>query len=144
MRAPSFMPGRAQVSVVHNDRRSIQRRSRLLDSFVRASDWVIVAAGGMCKALAKITSWAGYLPCALRDPRGGAIGGLSDGTLAKPASLLPMAVISLIGLAVLFVLASFAVRESRLADPASHGSRVAPLMLALAAAAFLVFGWGFL
>ena len=40
-------------------------------------------------------------------------------------------------------MAFFAVRESKLADPATHKSRVLSLALAILASAVLIFGWRF-
>jgi hypothetical protein len=42
------------------------------------------------------------------------------------------------------IMAYFSLRESRLADPDTHKSRVPSILLAALASGFLIFGWGFL
>jgi len=105
---------------------------------------VVVAAGHMAKALAKFTSWSGYLPFALQDPTGvkNAVA-IADGTVAKPVSLLPISVVSAIGVLLLLTMLGFALRESRLADPTTHRSRIVPITLAGLAIGILIFGWAF-
>ena len=61
----------------------------------------------------------------------------------KPVSLMPIAMVSVLSLLLLATMGHFSVRESRLADPERHKSRVPSIILVVAASAFLVFGWGF-
>jgi len=106
---------------------------------------VVIAAGQMAKGLAKFVSWGGYLPGALQDPRGTETAlAISAGQIDKPASLLSLAVVSVVSLMLLAAMAWFGIRESRLADPRTHRSRVPSILLAAAASAYLIFGWGFL
>jgi polyferredoxin len=106
---------------------------------------VIVAAGHMAKGLAKLVSWGGYLPSALQAPTGtDAAVAITAGAMDKPAALLPLPIVSEVSLILLAAMAYFGVRESRLADPATHKSRVPSLVLATAASGFLIYGWGFL
>ncbi len=105
---------------------------------------VIISAGHMAKGLAKFSSWGGYLPGVLRDPKGiETARAITSGAASKPAALLPITVVSIVGLCLLLTTGYFALRESRLADPTNHKSRVAPLLLVWLAAITLVFGWGF-
>jgi len=106
---------------------------------------VVIAAGHLCKGLAKITSWAGFLPLALQDPNGAKTAlGLSAKTIPQPASLLPMFVVSAMAIVLVLTGAYFALREARLANPETH-RRYRPALIALAACfVFIVFGWGYL
>ncbi len=106
---------------------------------------VVIAAGHLCKGLAKVVSWAGFLPLALHDPNGTNTAlGLSAKTIPQPASLLPMFVVSAMAIVLVLTGAYFALREARLANPETHG-RYRPALIALAACfVFIVFGWGYL
>ena len=104
---------------------------------------VVISAGHMAKGLAKFASWGGYLPMALADPAGVERAlAITRGTITKPASLLPLAVISPIAVALIVVMACFAIRESRLSDRATHASRVLPILLVATCSALLALGWG--
>jgi len=106
---------------------------------------IVIVASQMAKAVAKFVSWGGYLPWALREPTGTETAmAITSGALDKPASLLSLTVVSVISLILLATMAYFGLRESRLADPSTHRSRVPSLLLATIAAGFLIFGWGFL
>lgn len=104
-----------------------------------------IAAGHMAKGLAKIASWGGYLPMAIKEPQGAETAlAITAGTMGKPASMLPMDVVSVLSLFLLVTMAYFSLRESRLADTDTHKSRVPSILLATFASAYLIFGWGFL
>jgi len=106
---------------------------------------VIIAAGHMCKGLAKVASWAGFLPLSVQDPKGvdTAIG-LGAKTIPQPASLLPMSVVSATAVLLVLTGAYFALRELRLTYPET-GRRYRPALVTLAACfVFIVFGWGYL
>ncbi len=104
---------------------------------------VVIAAGHMCKGLAKVASWAGFLPLALQDPSGADTAlRLSEKTLSQPAALLPMSVVSAMAVVLVWTGACFALREARLSNPEAHRA-YRPAVVALATClAFLVFGWG--
>ena len=103
---------------------------------------VVVAAGHMAKGLAKIGSWGGYLPLALQEPTGTEHAlAITAGDLSKPGSILPMAAVSVVGLIVIVAMSYFALRESRIADSATHRGRIAPIVLVAMASVFLVIGW---
>jgi hypothetical protein len=104
---------------------------------------VIIAAGQMAKGLAKFVSWAGYLPLAFRDPQGTETAlALQAKTLPQPAGMISLATVSVASLILIAVMILFALRESRLADEATHRSRLAPLLALGAATAALILGWG--
>ncbi|NLX96177.1 MAG: hypothetical protein GXY83_08370 [Rhodopirellula sp.] len=106
---------------------------------------VIIAAGHMCKGLAKFVSWVGFLPLSVQDPKGVDTAlGLTAKTIPQPASLLPMSVVSAIAVLLVLAGAYFAMRELRLTYPkTSRGYR--PALVTLAACfVFVVFGWGYL
>ena len=105
---------------------------------------VIIAAGHMAKGLAKIASWGGYLPLALRNPDGrDSAAAITSGAVTKPAHLLPLPAVSIIGLVLLAAMIVYALRESRLADETTHRTRIASILVLGFASAFLVCGWGF-
>ena len=106
---------------------------------------VVIAAGHMAKGLAKISSWGGYLPMAIREPRGSETAlAITTGSLDKPGPLMPKVVVSVLSLLLLAIMIYFSLRQSRLADPDTHPSRVPSILLAALASGFLIFGWGFL
>ncbi len=105
---------------------------------------VILAGGHMAKGLAKFVEWAGYVPLVYDDPSGiRAAGAIGSGVLSTPAPLLSKALVSTASLVLLAVMAYFALRESKLAHPATHSSRVPSLILATLLSAVLIFGWRF-
>ena len=105
---------------------------------------VLIAFGHMAKGLAKFVSWAGFLPLAVRDPIGiETATGLAAKTLPKPASLLPMAAVSVTAILLMFTATWFAVREVRLTQGETRrGYRPAVLVLA-SCFLFIVYAWGF-
>ena len=106
---------------------------------------VVIAAGHMAKGLAKISSWGGYLPMALKEPQGTETAvAITAGSLDKPGPLAPIVIVSLLSLLLLATMAYFSLHESRLADLDTHKSRVPSILLAVIASGFLIFGWGFL
>ncbi len=105
---------------------------------------VVIAAGHMAKGLAKIASWGGYLPMSLKEPRGTETAlAITSGSLEKPGPLTPIVVVSVLSLLLLAIMTYFSLRESRLADPDTHKSRVPSIFIAALASGFLIFGWGF-
>ncbi len=105
---------------------------------------VVIAAGHLCKGLAKFVSWIGFLPLALQDPRGtNSALALSAKTNPQPASLLPMSIVSAMAVVLVLTGAYFALREARLANPETY-RHFRPALIALAACfIFIVFGWGY-
>jgi len=78
-------------------------RSLLLGAATGAAP--IVAVAHLAKAAAKIGSWGGFLPLALRDPRGVAtFSRLADQSLAPPMVLLGLNMVGWISLAVIAIL----------------------------------------
>lgn len=103
---------------------------------------VVIAGGHMAKGLAKISSWGGYLPMALSEPRGTeTAAAITAGTLDKPASLMPLFWVSVLSLTLLVVLTYFSLRESRLADSETHMSRAPAILLTALGSAILICGW---
>ena len=104
---------------------------------------VVLAAGHMAKGLAKSAQWAGYSLLAWQDPSGISTAQAIVEGGGKPGSLLSKATISTVCLAILLAMGYFAVRESKLAHPVTHKSRVLSLAVAILASAVLIFGWRF-
>ena len=104
---------------------------------------VIVSAGHMCKALAKFTSWAGYLPFALTDPTGAKTAwAISSQGLSAPQSLLDIHGISYISIGLLLSGTLLAFREMHLANPALLRTSAAPKLALAGLFIFIVTGWG--
>lgn len=105
---------------------------------------VLVAAGHMSKALAKGTSWAGYLPSALADPSGVSTAlAVHHKTLAVHP-LVPMPVVSAAALALVILGALLALREFSLAGVERPWRFAVPAGILGGFFAFLVAGWGLL
>ncbi|MFH1924621.1 MAG: hypothetical protein ABIP48_32615 [Planctomycetota bacterium] len=104
---------------------------------------VVLAAGHMAKGLAKAVSWGGYLPMALSEPTGheNALA-ITQEAISKPASLVALPVVSVVSLALLLAMFYYALRESRMADAATHRGRIAAISMVGLASAFLILGWG--
>ena len=98
----------------------------------------------MAKGLAKFVEWASYVPLVYDDPSGiRAASAIGSGILSTPAPLLSKALVSTASLVLLAATAYYALRESKLAHPATHASRVPSLVLATLLSAVLIFGWRF-
>jgi hypothetical protein len=103
---------------------------------------VVVAAGHMSKAVAKWTSWAGFLPYALRRPDGLQTAvGIAQRTLPAPSSLLSKPIVSGVGLLLILTGLILALREARLADARGYMRRGASLALIGVFFSWIVFGW---
>lgn len=104
---------------------------------------VIVSAGHMCKALAKFTSWAGYLPFALEDPMGTKTAwAVASHELSAPQSLLNIHSVSYISIGLLLSGMLLAFREMHLANPALLRTTAAPKLVLAGLFIFIVTGWG--
>ncbi len=103
---------------------------------------VIVAAGHMAKGLAKFSTWAGFLPHALRSPDGVATAvAIHAKSLATPAPLLPMTAAAVAGCVLIVASFILAVREMRLAGNARTVASAAPLVILALLFASIVVGW---
>lgn len=74
----------------------------------------VVAVAHLAKALAKLASWGGFLPLALRDPRGlDTLGALGAKALPAPGPLVPLSVVGALVLCGLAALAVWSWRRQR-------------------------------
>jgi len=93
-------------------------RALLLASATGAAP--VVAAAHLAKAVAKVAAWGGFLPTALRDPRGvESLQRIADGTLASPAKLLDIPVIGAAMLILTGIMAWRSWHVSRRLEPES-------------------------
>lgn len=73
-----------------------------------------MAVAHLARAAAKLTSWGGFLPLALRDPQGlHTLERLGDGSLTAPAAMVGLTVLGWVMLAAVIVIAWRAWRWSR-------------------------------
>jgi hypothetical protein len=106
---------------------------------------IVIAAGHMSKALAKFTSWVGFLPGALRDPNGVTTAtAMAAKAIPQPAAVLSLACVAAIGVSLTAAALYLAVREYRIVDGSPRLARVLPHALMAGAYSFVIFGWGFL
>jgi len=106
---------------------------------------VVIAFGHLCKGLAKLVSWIGFLPLAATDPVGvDTARAITAKTLPQPASMLPMIVVSLVAMILVLTAAYFALRELWLAQDETHRRYRLPVLVLASCFLFIVFGWGFL
>jgi len=104
---------------------------------------VVVAAGHMAKGLAKVASWGGFLPGALRDPVGTDTAlAIVAGDLPTPAPLVALPWVSTIGVLLIVLAGFFSVREARLADPGTRRRLTVPLLALASCYGLIVLGWG--
>ncbi len=107
---------------------------------------VVVAAGHMAKGLAKVSSWIGFLPYALRDPYGGStISALASKSLPPPPHLLSIGWVSVLGILLVTTSLFVAVREARLANPdtAIRFHQLLPIVGLATVFLGIVGGWAF-
>ena len=105
---------------------------------------VVVSAGHMAKSIAKSASWGGFLPGAMREPGGvETVLALTNGTLARPGSLLPMSVVAGAGVVLLLAGLCLALREVGLADPRAGWARRVPVVVFALGYLTIVIGWAF-
>jgi len=103
---------------------------------------VIVSAGHMTKALAKLSSWAGFLPLALEDPSGrGTVARLAGGSVPSPAPLLPVHVVVGAGCVLIVSASLLSLREARLREGTLRRSLAAPLVAFATIFLAILFGW---
>ena len=104
---------------------------------------VILSAGHMSKGLAKVASWAGYLPHALNEPSGAETGyRMTSGTIPLPDDLLGKPIISVIGLGMILIAFALAIREFHLAQPLVRKHHLIPKLAFAGLLSSIVFGWG--
>lgn len=103
---------------------------------------VIISAGHMSKALAKFTSWVGFLPLALRDPLGvNTATAIASKSLSPPTPLLSLSTVSFLSLALISLGVVFSLREARLANPDGYRHRVLPKLALAGLFLAIVVGW---
>jgi len=105
---------------------------------------IIVAAGHLCKGLAKFVSWALFLPGAWRDPAGVETArAITKKTVPAPGSLISLNLVSWIGLGLVTLALILALREYRLARRGDPGTwrAVFPLGALAVGFAVIVGGW---
>ena len=104
----------------------------------------VVAVAHLAKAAAKLTSWGGFLPLALRDPQGlETIRQLSEHSLAAPASMFGLTMLGWVMLAVILVIAWKAWRWARQIPAEAVAAARAGLVgaLLLFSSVLVVWGW---
>jgi uncharacterized membrane protein len=69
--------------------------------------------------------------------------GIVSKTITQPAPLLPLSVVSLIGMVLVITGIYISIRESRFADPVTFHQRLAPAFVLANFFAFIIFGWGY-
>lgn len=103
---------------------------------------VIISAGHMSKALAKFTSWVGFLPLAVSDPLGvDTAAAIASKSLLPPAPLLSLHTVSILGLILISLGVVFSIREARLANPEGYRHRVLPKLALAGLFLAIVVGW---
>jgi polyferredoxin len=104
---------------------------------------VVVAAGHMAKGLAKMASWGGFLPGALRDPAGvNTALAISVGSLPHPAPLVALPWVSAVCVLLMAVAALLGIREAHIANPKIAGRLALPVLALIACLSLIVVGWG--
>ncbi len=105
---------------------------------------VIVAAGHMTKALAKFTSWIGYLPYALKEPSGTqTVQQFTDKVIGSPSPIVSLTFISITGLALMVLGTFYAWKELGYVDPPTHRYFAAPMLVVASLWSFIIFGIAF-
>jgi polyferredoxin len=82
----------------------------------------VVAVAHVAKALAKLSSWGGFLPLAVRDPRGlDTLGALDAGHRAAPGPMVALSTVGALTLAGVAALALWSWRRARRAGSTAAG-----------------------
>jgi hypothetical protein len=104
---------------------------------------VIISAGHMSKALAKFTSWVGFLPLALRDPFGvNTATAIASKSFSSPTPWLSLHTVSILGLLLITIGIIFSIREARLANPNGYQHHTLPKLALAGLFLAIVVGWG--
>jgi polyferredoxin len=98
---------------------------------------------GFCPVGLLLSTYGRGAILAVRPGGEGPCGDCAEKDCRRPENRTRLDARSCPSLVLLAAMACFAVRESRLADPASHPSRLLSLALAVLASAALIFGWRF-
>ena len=86
---------------------------------------VVVAVGHAAKAMAKLSSWGGYLGASLADPPGRAtLAALEAGTIDKPAHLLGLAPVGVVALLLLGLFLARTMFSPTAGPPSVAGTRI--------------------
>jgi len=103
---------------------------------------VIVSAGHMAKGLAKLVSWAGFLPGAVRDTSGvDTIIGISSKDIPIPSSVMPLSIVSFISIALVIAGMYIPYREERLTNPVNYYRTRVPVLLLGIFFIVIIAGW---
>ena len=103
---------------------------------------VVIAAGHMSKGLAKLTSWGGYLPDAIREPSGNeTIQALTSSSNLLPSPLLEMGSVSVVGLMLVVIATMYSIREAKLAHAGSYMTQVPAISMLAGLFMVIIFGW---
>lgn len=103
---------------------------------------VVIAAGHMSKALAKLTSWGEFLPYTLHDPLGTTtVQTFTENPNLIPSPLLEMPTVAAIATLLIIIATFFAARESKLADPAAYSSQLPSILLLAGLYITIILGW---
>lgn len=105
---------------------------------------VVVSAGHLSKGLAKLVSWAPFLPLALREPKGlGTMKALAAKTMPAPAAFFGLSTVAVICLGLVSVSMLYGIREYRLAHGRDRGHRreVFPVAALAVVFALIIVGW---
>jgi hypothetical protein len=104
---------------------------------------ILISAGHMSKALAKFTSWVGFLPLSLHDPLGITTAtAIASKSLSPPAPWLSLHTVSILGLVLISLGIVFSIREARLTHPETYHHRLFPKFALAAVFVVIVAGWG--
>jgi len=102
---------------------------------------IIISAGHMVKGMAKLISWAGFLPYAIRDPSGlKSFDLFTSGMLQIPGPLVNTFVVSITGIIIILFGIYYAARQFRLTHNEFHTGWLIPLLILGIAFLFIVFG----
>jgi len=103
---------------------------------------VVIAAGHMAKGIAKFTSWAGFLPDAMREPSGiETIQALTDGVSFAPPPLLDTFFVAAVGLILVVIATIYSIREAKLAHANNYKAQIPSILMLSGLFGFIIFGW---
>jgi len=104
---------------------------------------IIISAGHMIKAIAKLNTWLGYYPSTFEDPSGESATKLYSTGILAPTIFISNSTISIIGLSLLVISLFYATREEKIQNDSYLSVKIIPKLILFILFSVIVAGIGF-
>jgi len=103
---------------------------------------IIISAGHLTKAAAKLNTWVGFLPGSFNDTKGENTAKLVASGINVPSALISTPIVSLIGLTILIIAFGYSLREEKIIYNSYFNSHFFPKLLLFLLFAVIIIGMG--